>query len=97
MNYIGYAVLSMVALSAGSAAAEEKPFAHQFDCPASGCKLTCQSIVAGSGPFGLSGVDKLTVTFLSSGVAIYDADKGAIGKQMLSVNLNQVACTVESR
>lgn len=96
MKYIGYAVLSMMALSAGSAVAEETPFAHQFDCPASGCKLTCQSIVAGSSPFGLS-ADKLTVTFLSSGVAIYDADKGAIGKQMLSVNLNQVACTVESR
>lgn len=96
MKYIGYAVLSMMALSAGSAVAEEKPFAHQFDCPASGCKLTCQSIVAGSSPFGLS-ANKLMVTFLSSGVAIYDADKGAIGKQMLSVNLNQVACTVESR
>lgn len=97
MKYIGSALLSMMALSAGNAVAEEKPFAHQFDCPVSGCKLACQSITPGSSPFGLT-ADKLTVTFLPSGVAIYNADKGiATGKQMLSVNLNQVACSVESR
>jgi hypothetical protein len=96
MKYIGSAVLSMAVLSAGNAFAEEKPFAHQFDCPSSGCKLTCKSIAASGSPFGLS-ADKLTVTFLPSGVAIYDADKGASGKQMLNVNLNQVACNVESR
>lgn len=96
MKYIGFAVLSLAALTAGNAAAEDKPFAHQFDCPVSGCKLTCQPIAVGNSPFGLT-ADKLAVTFLPSGVAVYEADKGVNGKQMLSMNLNQVACSVESR
>lgn len=95
MKFFGFAALSLIAISSG-AVAEEKQFAHKFDCPVSGCKLTCHSIAAGSGPFGLS-ANELAVTFLSSGVAVYEADKGVHGKQMLSVNLNQVACTVESR
>lgn len=71
----------------------DQVYSQQYSCPASGCKVRCAA--SQSQPaFEFAATNKLFLTVVGSGVGIYTADNGVIGKETWSVNLQDRICVV---